>query len=68
MFLDSVPVDGGQSKGVAVILGRDYVVPGFDKELEGLKKGETKEFSLMFPNEHHQKNGCYRVCHSTERD
>ena len=56
MYLDSVPVDGGQAKGVAIILGKNYVVPGFDKELVGLKKDSTKEFELMFPVDHHQKN------------
>lgn len=56
MFLDNVPVDGGQSKGVAIILGKDYIIPGFDKELVGLKNNETKEFSLVFPADHYQKN------------
>lgn len=56
MYLDSVPVDGGQAKGVSVILGKNYVVPGFDKELVGLTKGATKEFTLPFPADHHQKN------------
>ncbi len=56
MFLDNVPVDGGQAKGVAILLGKNYVVPGFDKELVGLKKDATKEFTLMFPADHHQKN------------
>lgn len=56
MYLDSVPVDGGQAKGVAIILGKNYIVPGFDKELIGLKKEASKEFTLMFPADHHQKN------------
>lgn len=56
MFLDKVPVEGGQGKGVAVVLGKDYIVPGFDKQLVGLKKGETKEFSLPYPEKHHMAN------------
>lgn len=56
MFLDNVPVDGGQGKGVAIIVGKNYVVPGFDKELIGLAKGATKEFKLPYPADHHQKN------------
>lgn len=56
MFLDKVPVEGGQSVGVAIIIGKDYIVPGFDKQLIGAKKGETKEFSLPYPKEHHMKN------------
>lgn len=56
MFLDNVPVEGGQGKGTAVILGKDYIIPGFDKNLIGAKKEETKEFQLPYPKEHHQKN------------
>jgi trigger factor len=56
MFLDNVPVDGGQGTGVAVIIGKNYVVPGFDKELIGLVKGATKEFKLPYPADHHQRN------------
>jgi len=52
MLLDNVPVEGGQGKGVAVIIGKDYVVPGFDKNLVGAKKGETKDFSLPYPADH----------------
>lgn len=56
MFLDKVPVEGGQSKNLAIIIGKDFFVPGFSKQLIGTKKGETKEFSLPFPKDHHQKN------------
>ncbi|NCN25446.1 trigger factor [Candidatus Falkowbacteria bacterium CG10_big_fil_rev_8_21_14_0_10_37_14] len=56
MFVDNVPVDGGQSKGVAIILGKNYIVPGFDKELIGMIVGGEKEFKLPFPVDHHQHN------------
>ena len=56
MFLDNVPVDGGQSNGVALMLGKDYFVPGFDSQVAGIAKGETKEFNLIFPADFHQKN------------
>lgn len=56
MFLDKVPVEGGQSKDVAVILGKDYFVPGFDKKIEGGKKHDAREFSLLYPDNHHQGN------------
>ncbi|OGF25632.1 trigger factor [Candidatus Falkowbacteria bacterium RIFOXYB2_FULL_47_14] len=56
MFLDKVPVEGGQGKGAAVVIGKNYVVPGFDKKILGMKKGETREFSLPYPKDHHMKN------------
>jgi len=56
MFLDKVPVEGGQAKETTIIVGKDYIVPGFDKKLIGAKKGETKEFDLHYPADYHQKN------------
>ncbi len=56
MFLDKVPVEGGQGKGTAVMIGADYIIPGFDKELLGVKKGDVREFTLPYPKEHYQKN------------
>lgn len=56
MFLDNVPVESGQGKGTAVIIGKDYIIPGFDKNLINAKKGETREFNLIYPADHHMKN------------
>jgi trigger factor len=56
MFLDKVPVEGGQNKDVAVIVGQGYFVPGFGKKLIGAKKGETREFSLPYPKDYHMAN------------
>jgi trigger factor len=56
MFMDKVPVEGGQTKDLAVIIGKNYFVGGFDKELLGAKTGEERKFSLPFPDDHHQKN------------
>jgi trigger factor len=56
IFLDKVPVEGGQGKGVAIIIGKDYIVPGFDKNLINAKKGEVKDFSLPYPADHHMAN------------
>jgi len=56
MFLDKVPVDGGQSKDTGVVVGKGYIVPGFGKKLIGVKKGDIREFSLPYPKEHHQQN------------
>jgi trigger factor len=56
IFLDKVPVDGGQGKNTAVIMGKNYVIPGFDKNIIGAKKDDVKEFSLPYPAEHYDKN------------
>ncbi|MGI5826928.1 MAG: trigger factor [Patescibacteria group bacterium] len=56
MFLGKVPLEGGQTQDLAVIIGKNHFVPGFDEKLLGVKSGETVEFDLDFPKEHHQKN------------
>ncbi len=56
MFLDKVPLEGGQSKDTAIIIGKDYIIPGFDEHLLGAAKGEQREFTLLYPETHFQKN------------
>lgn len=56
MFLDKVPVEGGQARDHQVYLSEQHYIPGFNEQVKGLKKGEEKEFSLDFPTEHYQKH------------
>ncbi len=56
MLIDNVPVEGGQAKEHQVYLSEDHYIPGFNKNVEGMKKGENKEFSLDFPETHYQKH------------
>jgi trigger factor len=56
MFLDKVPVDGGQAKNHQVYLNEPHYIPGLAEQLVGLAKDDTKEFSLEFPKDHYQKH------------
>lgn len=56
MFLDKVPVEGGQAKNYQVYLSEQHYIPGFNEQLIGLGKDEEKEFSLDFPPTHYQKH------------
>ncbi|OGH72021.1 MAG: trigger factor, partial [Candidatus Magasanikbacteria bacterium RIFCSPLOWO2_02_FULL_43_22] len=56
MFLDKIPVEGGQARDYRVYLGEDHYVPGFNQQAAGLQKGDEKEFALDFPPNHYQKN------------
>lgn len=56
MKLDNVPVEGGQAKDYRVYLSEDHYIPGFNKELIGLKKADTKTFPISFPKTHYQKH------------
>jgi len=56
MFLDKIPVEGGEHQALAIIIGKNYFVPGFDHKIKGAKKEEIRKFELPYPADHHQKN------------
>jgi trigger factor len=56
MFIDKVGVEGGQAPNHQVYLSEPHYIPGFAEQLVGLKKDDTKEFTLKFPKEHYQKH------------
>lgn len=56
LFMAKVPVEDGQNPELTLLIGKNYFVEGFDKNLIGLKKGDKKEFSLVYPSDHWQKN------------
>lgn len=56
MFLDKVPVEGGQAPNHQVYLSEAHYIPGLAEQLVGLKKDDTKEFALKFPEDHYQKH------------
>jgi len=44
-----VQIENGLSKNHPLILGEGHFLPGFEDNLEGMKAGEEKEFSLKVP-------------------
>ncbi len=46
----------GESKNHPLLIGEGKFVPGFEDQLIGLKEGETKNFSLVFPEDFAAKN------------
>lgn len=51
-FLHSKPLKEANGQNVSVLLGSRQFISGFEEQLHGLKKGETKEFTLEFPADH----------------
>lgn len=45
-----VKIEGGESKNHPLVLGEGKFIPGFEGQLEGMKKDEVKEFELKFPD------------------
>ena len=53
--LDKVVIEGGQGKKYPIVLGEGQMIPGFEEQIEGLKKNEEREFKLKFPTEYQNK-------------
>jgi len=51
-----VKIDGMSSKHHPVVLGEKTLIPGFEEEIVGMKKGEKKTFKIKFPKDYHTKN------------
>lgn len=55
-FLDKVPIENGKNEKFPLVIGEGTFIPGFEDQVIGLGKDETKEFELEFPKNYHQKN------------
>jgi trigger factor len=47
--VDGVPFDGGKAEGFSLTLGSGKFIPGFEDQVIGMKKGETKDINVTFP-------------------
>ncbi len=56
MKKDNVIIDGGAGADYRVYLSEEHYIPGFAKELVGIKAGDERNFKLPFPKEHYQKH------------
>ena len=52
--VDRVPLETGPERRQSMLLGDGNLVPGFEEQLSGMKEGQTKSFSLPFPQNHHR--------------
>ena len=49
-FKDGVAFDGGKGENYSLEIGSNTFIPGFDDGIIGMKKGETKDLDLSFPD------------------
>jgi trigger factor len=54
-FRDGVAFPGGKGENHSLVLGSGTFIPGFEKQLVGMKKGEEKEINVTFPEEYHSE-------------
>ena len=50
-----VKIEGMASKHHPVVLGEKTLIPGFEEEVVGMKKGDKKTFKIKFPKDYHAK-------------
>lgn len=54
-FKDGVPFDGGKAENYSLTIGSNTFIPGFEEQLIGLSKGDTKDINLNFPENYHSE-------------
>ncbi len=48
-FKDGVAFDGGKAENYELAIGSGSFIPGFEEQMVGMAKGETKDLALTFP-------------------
>ena len=54
--IDGVEFAGGKAEGQSVVLGEGRFLPDFEKNLPGMKAGDSKSFELKFPDDYAGKD------------
>jgi trigger factor len=47
--IDGAPFEGGTGEDIAVVIGSNSFIPGFEEQLTGIKAGETRTIKASFP-------------------
>lgn len=51
--MDGKEVEGTRAADYKIVIGSKNLIPGFEEELVGLKKGDSKTFTVTFPADYH---------------
>ena len=54
--IDGEEFEGGKAEGFELELGAGRMIPGFEKEITGMKVGEEKTIKVTFPDDYHAEN------------
>lgn len=55
-FKDDIAFDGGKGENYELAIGSHSFIPGFEEQVVGMKKGETKEINVTFPEDYHAED------------
>lgn len=54
--VDGKEFEGGKAEAFELELGAGRMIPGFEKEITGMKVGEEKTIKVTFPDDYHAEN------------
>ncbi|REL27602.1 trigger factor [Thalassotalea euphylliae] len=54
--VDGEEFEGGKAEGFELELGSGRMIPGFEKEITGMKAGEEQTIKVTFPEDYHAEN------------
>lgn len=55
-FKDGVAFKGGKAENYSLEIGSNSFIPGFEDQLIGMKKDDTKEIEVTFPEDYHEES------------
>ena len=55
-FKDDVAFDGGKGEDYSLKIGSHTFIPGFEEQIIGMKKGESKDINVTFPEDYHSED------------
>ena len=50
--IDGEPFEGGKAENFELIIGSGQFIPGFEEQMLGMNKGETKDLTVTFPDDY----------------
>lgn len=59
--IDGEEFEGGSQENFATVIGASNLLPDFEKQLEGIKKGDNKSFDVTFPKDYMKKDLAEKV-------
>ena len=55
-FRDGKSIEGAKAAGYMLSLGSNSLIPGFEDQLPGMNRGETREIKVTFPADYNNKD------------
>ncbi|MBO5477687.1 MAG: trigger factor [Clostridia bacterium] len=55
-FVDGVAFEGGKGENFELTIGSGQFIPGFEDQMVGMKKDETRDVNVKFPEEYHAQD------------